>query len=321
VNSLVGAKEYHEYETKVVHQFEIGSGINQLNVMKGEFGSYTGPVGPAAMNFTGNVLIIADALNGRIVELDEKFQFRKTTKINTEITLGHIYKGDNHYIFYYEIEILTAFNQHGDTLFNFNINNGNDPVFKAGSATLGALHIQDDFFIVKDTTSGRFIHIDNYLSENIKVNSYSDIEGAQLMVENIRKKNPGTEIEIDGRNRILINDELSTLNYEEYYNYWTSIHKQTLVKNPNALDFSLREYSFLKNQPFFIGKDKENNTYWAYPQGLTLVFDTNGFLLDIFIPGSITSMIFPAVHPSGDVYFMEWDKEYVSLYKVDRRWG
>jgi len=53
-----------------------------------------------------------------------------------------------------------------------------------------------------------------------------------------------------------------------------------------------------------------------------MVFGANGIIMDIFIPQNAmekkkTSY---AIHPSGDVYFLDYDKEGVYLYRVENVW-
>jgi len=72
-----------------------------------------------------------------------------------------------------------------------------------------------------------------------------------------------------------------------------------------------------------LGKDKDDNQYWGNFFGKDynlFVFDKDGWLMEAFTPKNINIKIHPAIHPLGDVYFLDFDGKSNYLYMVPRTW-
>ncbi len=128
-------------------------------------------------------------------------------------------------------------------------------------------------------------------------------------------------LSLDEKNRLFLNRELVTRNYKTFFEYWSSENEsETLIKNGDRFNYT-PEFFYRKADPLYCGSDNNKNTYWA-SSNLIMVFGPDGFLKDMFIPENAmekkkTSY---AVHPSGDVYFLDYDKEGVYLYRVENVW-
>jgi len=69
-----------------------------------------------------------------------------------------------------------------------------------------------------------------------------------------------------------------------------------------------------------IGTDIYGNTYWTSWNTDIAVFNKDGFMIDLFVASRSKSSTTPAVSPSGDVYFMGYGEDNVTLYKIKRQW-
>jgi len=120
---------------------------------------------------------------------------------------------------------------------------------------------------------------------------------------------------IDDKKRIFLNGELLTRNYEAFYKYWEEIN------------IDMKDHKFIPLKPeysdnaIFIGKDVNNNFYWDIGLSHIYVFNKNGLVLELFKYNKKREYkTLPAIHPSGDVYFLDYDENGVYLYRVKNVW-
>ena len=74
----------------------------------------------------------------------------------------------------------------------------------------------------------------------------------------------------------------------------------------------------------YIGKDRDDNIYWVVGflgNRKIIVLNQYGDILDFFrYRESLKSYGYPAVHPSGDIYKMDFDEKHHYLYRIKRVW-
>ena len=69
-----------------------------------------------------------------------------------------------------------------------------------------------------------------------------------------------------------------------------------------------------------IGRYSDGNYYWDLGGSHMTVFRPNGILFEFFQYNEDLSDSTPAVSPSGDIYFMHYGEDKVTLYKIERQW-
>jgi len=129
-------------------------------------------------------------------------------------------------------------------------------------------------------------------------------------------------VTIDDRNRLFIDGELQTKDYKTFYSYWM---EQMDFSDPD--DYRLSEIH--KYRPIniksaeyvhFLGIDNIKNMYWRAGNKTILVFDDSGRIKFRFEFDFLKSKTQPAIHPSGDVYFLDYDTEGVYVYRIQNVW-
>jgi len=176
-----------------------------------------------------------------------------------------------------------------------------------------ALYYKETFFC--HLKSGILIAIKNPGSD-VEKNNKNIIEHKQVL--ELFKNNKYYDLTIDSQNRLFLNDELQTTDYWDFLAYWNEIHKQNKETQP-PLDFTTKADEFDKTSTLWLGKDLRGNCYWSPNFGVT-IFNKKGFMFDLFIPNMNDRRTVPALHPSGDIYFIDYDKDEVRLYRIRNTW-
>jgi hypothetical protein len=125
-------------------------------------------------------------------------------------------------------------------------------------------------------------------------------------------------VTIDGKNRLFINGKLETRDYRAYMEYWAQ--KYNFV---NVISFcrdsmhKVTPYSEEQEGINYLGEDINGNIIWSVYGMTILVFTRKGQCINKFDYDNNKCKTLPAIHPSGDVYFLDYDKEGVYLYRVE----
>jgi hypothetical protein len=124
-------------------------------------------------------------------------------------------------------------------------------------------------------------------------------------------------VQLDNKNRLFVNGELETRDYWTFDQYWADQYPDY----PRDKRHKYPVYSE-DTSPYiqFVGKDVKGNVYWNVHNNKILVYDNHGIVIDRFEYDREKSKTLPAVHPSGDVYFLDYDENAVSLYRVENVW-
>lgn len=115
---------------------------------------------------------------------------------------------------------------------------------------------------------------------------------------------------LDQDNRVFLDSSIITNSYGIYYS--------TLVENDNHFIDPSRFNT--RYHMFFLGFDNSGNRYWD-ANGAILIFNHNDTMIDAFICSNYSSKTFPAIHPNGDVFFLDYDNDSITLYRIENTWS
>ncbi len=136
-------------------------------------------------------------------------------------------------------------------------------------------------------------------------------------------KEPGKwgleNIEIDDDLRIFKNGVLNTSILKVYSLYWknkSDFVNQLLYKS--KIEYEQMLYSV---DAQYLGKDLSNNLYWLCGAYI-LICTSDGMFIDFLYQynAMYIAKTFPAIHPSGDIYFLDYDDKAVYLYRIKNVW-
>jgi hypothetical protein len=97
-----------------------------------------------------------------------------------------------------------------------------------------------------------------------------------------------------------------------FYDYWSRIED---LDERNLTDTPAEEIYTYPSQ--FMGRDANNNYYWSNYSAV-IVSNNRGQILDLFLPNDTSkSETRPAVHPNGDIYFLDYDDEWVYIRRPE----
>jgi len=308
------SEEYHVYLQEIIKVFQTGSNNNELKYVKQGLGSGDYP-GPSAMAFDKDGLFyIADSWNNRIVIYDTKLDLKSIINLNIPQSMAFsrtLYIKGNKIYGNISKSHYNCITTSGKVIFSINLMD-----YKHYNNLDYNFEMNNDFLIVY-LDDGTMISIPepgpNVEENNIKLFGYEDTK--DLFKSESKLINKG--FRLDEKNRLFLNGELLTRNYKLFYNYWEEMHKSKGLDN-NKIKLSF-DYSNL-NDMTYLGKDKNENYYWKGGWKWIWIFDKSGFLIEMFEFNGNKSKILPTVHPSGDVYFLDYDEKGVYLYRVKNVW-
>jgi hypothetical protein len=122
---------------------------------------------------------------------------------------------------------------------------------------------------------------------------------------------------LDSEDRIFLNGELQTRDFAAFFSFWAKLYKNEKSKlTKTGSYYGLSSASYMD----FIGNDRNSNWYWYIGRKYVIIHNKDGAVISELEIDPEKSRIIPAVHPSGDVYFLSYDDKGVYLYKIARRW-
>jgi hypothetical protein len=127
------------------------------------------------------------------------------------------------------------------------------------------------------------------------------------------------DVFFDDEYRLFKNNKLISSTFIAYYSYWnsrTNLDMQLFNKYPNDSN-----WVFKSSNADSVGKDSCGNLYWISGSYLIICND-KGIFIDIInlYNAMYIAKTFPAVHPSGDIYFLDYDDKAVYLYRIKNVW-
>lgn len=132
----------------------------------------------------------------------------------------------------------------------------------------------------------------------------------------------GSSVSLDRSSRLIIEGEISTVEYSAFIGFWNDKHDENSYDQPDV-EITLDPEKFTRGYSMYnLGRDIDGNYYWSILHTAVLVFNPDGFLIDSFYIDRNDSVTIPALHPSGDVYFLGLNNSgsEISLNKIYRRW-
>jgi hypothetical protein len=124
-------------------------------------------------------------------------------------------------------------------------------------------------------------------------------------------------VQLDNKNRLFVNGELETRDYWTFDQFWAEQYPDyPRDKRHKYPVFSEDTSPYIQ----FIGKDVKGNVYWNVHNNKIQVYNNQGIVIDRFEYNREKSKTIPAVHPNGDVYFLDYDENGVYLYRVENVW-
>jgi hypothetical protein len=121
-------------------------------------------------------------------------------------------------------------------------------------------------------------------------------------------------VTIDDKNRLFLYGELQTRDYKTFYEYWNELHNELYKHKFNPLKLKSASYAT------YLNIDTNKNTYWDIGGLYIYVFDSDGWVIELFKYQDSKSKTCPAIHPNGDVYFLDYDVENVYLRRIKNVW-
>lgn len=204
-----------------------------------------------------------------------------------------------------------------DGTLSFNLDLYESPIHK--ELDTGNFHILDNnvFYNLKSGEWILFYDLDSDQKKNIK-NMYKGDE----LVTFLEKESKNIESDFYGvsihSNFLKKGDELITRDFQTYIKYWSDVNSKVKYPN-NAIDMTYDDFKKYKNIRY-IGEDLDGNLYWLSGRKRFLVSNKDGWFIAGFLYNYKNSKVLPTIHPSGDIYFMNYDSEEVNLYKIPRQW-
>jgi hypothetical protein len=304
----------NDYTVSEIGKIKTGNGKGELgyNPIPNPGG---GPPQPTVFSIdTNGDIYVYYRLNNRINIYSVNLSLRKVIIDNFNIIYAYAIKNDN----IGNIYISGAFNffkfgAQGDLLYKINNNLlSTDFVSHYNYFPLDGiiLFYTDDKKIKIIDESGKIISFDEEASlviKKIKNRKIGDIFSADEIKEKAYNLCSNENLFIDG-NRLL------TTNGYKYFNVYLNFLQSTFNKKQIPAEIYDQMFAFM-------GFDSDDNVYWSGMKGLDntiLVFSKYGELIDNFYFRFVGNQ---TVSSKGDVYCWKIEKDYVTFYKVTRRWG
>lgn len=313
-STYVFSIEYNTYEMVEEHVFKASHwGIDDykdLALNKNPGGSDA--LGPGLF-FIDSQLVISDQVNDnmRTLFLGENYSLENIfessfNKSNILISNNNIVGYNNSYISCY------------------NITNGWDLTFLVSIYDLNFLkdykdlYFQDNTLFIFDANNKLWAIKDPGLDNSI--NKKNIVKEDDIIKEINEGKYKG--LTIDSDKRLFLNGGLQTINYSVFYSYYKeqNPNKEKLSNDFRVDNIIIQISPQASSQMTFLSKDKFNNYYYKLGHKYIAIFNNKGLLNEFFEFDYNKSDTYPAVSPEGDVYFMKYGSDKVTLYKIPRQW-
>jgi hypothetical protein len=317
--------QVNNYSLELIKTFGVGNNENTLGYASTRERGPGDEPGPSAYNFYNNNLYVMDSWNSCIKKFDKNFNLLENFN-NLDLYQPWKIEVDNFENFnvLYSSGIIKI-DKNGNKIFYIDFKRRG---YEIKADPLKSIIMDNIIYIFMNDGSLKYIK-DPGLDAKANAKKIKDISELNL---NDSSDNASTRVmsssdtsEVKIENGVIIKDsELFIRDFEKYLHYKqthrTAPETRTMqtVKSNTSRDVN----EFLK--PGFIntylGKDQDGNVYWD-ANSIVLVLNPDGVMIDAFtVDQNKVDVRFPAIHPSGDVYFMGYDPEGVYLYKVKRVW-
>jgi len=312
------AQEYSTYQLEMLGNLD-AKGI-KLGIMF-DAGSYAGPTDPEIIIGDCGSLIFIDQVRNGLIFSDIGLSLRDRVKakiLDKYSQFGSIYWCYNNEIIMRSGQEIVSFDSFGNRIIEIDFLRPFSPSVR--DIEVSDIRIGSVFFFIDDRN--RLFSIANPgpdPEENAK-RMLDEAATRALLKEPDKYGLQG--VTKDARKRIFLNGELQTRDYKKDIEYW-------MEKNSTTDILIYRNLKGHKFKPIhrdtygmeYIGVDNKGNSYWMSLIGYTMeVFSSYGLIIDMFDYDPDIIRTKPAVHPSGDIFFLGYDEEGVNLYRVKNVW-
>ena len=306
---ILYSQQYALYESEIMKVFNSGEMNNQLGL---DYPGYEiGVNGPSAMGFTetGEVYIM-DHINDRLQKYSNTYIWKSSTAIENRPVMAIIIADKN------GCQVITSLE------------------YKYVNNT-GDLEIDVLFGMEKRQSIIEYIRIDNILFVYIDNSFFAINEPGIDPANNNLRMLDATQIRVlfdnplaygldgvtlDSKNRLIVNGELVTRSYEAFVTYYMEKRSFTdVLQFTRQVENKYRALNYKGGGNYFAGKDETGNWYW-FNSGYLSIFSDKGFQIDLINLVNNSRQTTPAIHPSGDVYFLDYDKNNVFVKRIQNVW-
>ena len=324
------SQSYPLYDMELIKTFNSGEGNEELKNMTNV------PVGgPTALAFDKDgFLYISDILNSRVVKYDKNIRYVQEYKDCYAAGAGQLFINDDGEFISYKEKIISIDTKNGDmkASVNFYDSSYKDKlppsstfIYKNGTVYT---YLKDDSLIsIPNPGIDNKLNMDKILDEKqtlemLNKKTSNDLKTVTFDIKDNSKVIEKSLIVQDIKNNKGDTLELETQNFEDFYQFHKVVNtdKSKMEETDKVYLKTLTNEYIEKNLSniIYLGKDKDNNSYW-WGAGI-YVFNNTGKVIEAFKYDSKRSKVYPAIHPSGDVYFLNYDGEKNYLYRIKRVW-
>jgi len=124
------------------------------------------------------------------------------------------------------------------------------------------------------------------------------------------------DVTIDNQNRIFLNGVLQTRDYQTFSEYWSEKTESYSMNQKHKF----KPMKSTSNGMVYLGIDGKGNSYWEISPKWLMIFNPEGWVIDAIQFDYKKTKTLPTVHPSGDIYFLDYDDNGVYLYRIKNVW-
>ncbi|MFW6363328.1 MAG: hypothetical protein ACOC0D_05735, partial [Spirochaeta sp.] len=288
VSIYVTAQSYSEFPMELISRIPNGRGEGQL---KYEIQPGSGNMsGPNSLFFNGEIPVVADTLNARFVELDSQFNWSRALSTGGIAPHGFFRETheDNWVSLGNNVSMGFAFNQ--EQLFMVGGRN-DDPYLVP---TLRDVVYHNEILFIRNG-DGDLVHIPNpQISTRSNQEIVQGTDQTRVLFDSDSDWDP-QGLTIDENDRLFLNGELATLDYQTFYEYWEEYHAGDIEK---LTDIGMRISTNATMR--YMGRDSDGNHYWAHYHIGVAIFSPEGKLFYRLRYNDSNVSTIPAVSPEGD---------------------
>lgn len=294
------------YDEVFVKRFDMGYEDTALKYI--EFPNPIDQSGPNSMGFDplGN-FYLCDTWNNRILVFDADFEEKNTINLKSSLEFANMKQleiKDDNIIGFKSGLIFGGLSTGGEVryLLDLGISRWHKELDTYNFYLLGTSIV----YYKRNGTPVLFTDLEPEIQENQEKGITGD-----LFLE-------GFEDYTIEQNRIVKDNKVYTRDFKVFISYWQTQHEGT-DSPPYAKRLPGVDFMKLSNVEY-LGIDEDGNSYWrSYPKRI-FVFDDQGWLLDNFFFNHKKTKVIPAIHPSGDIYLLDYNQYRARLYKIPRVW-
>jgi len=302
----LNAIEFNTYDMEIEHVFKASLlGEDDVNNLAVDLYSMGGEVsrGPSLFFLENDLIVHDEAGKYRTVLLDTDYSFKETYDYciynSTFYNFNNTILGMNSYNGIKIVENKEIISDISFTNLSFLRNNKD-------------LYYQDNTLFIFDKDNNLW-GIKNPGLDNDE-NRKNIVKEEEIIKEITEGKYKG--LTIDSKKRLFLDGELQTINIITYFDY---LKDKTNTDLP-ILNKKNKENFYISNNTVFIAKDNKGFSYWYKNNRILIVSDKNIPVIDYLITKEFRLDTYPAVSPEGDIYFMKYNEDNVTLYKIARKW-